>query len=280
MSESDFSLSELEELSYYDFMGYMDVPFFNIGGIGSIDRLAELCKISKDSNILEVGCGTGGNSCYLAKKYGCKITGIDIAGNMIKKAKSRAKELNLTNLVTFQLADAYNLVFPLNSFDVVLTIFVSQFLNKQLAFPEFYRVLKPRGHIGINETYKADEVPLEAINKVCEGEKIYQELTKLPFKLNTPTQWKQAFVTNKFVNIFIEEFPNFQQEAISPNVISEFGGWWKLFKTLWKMLYLAIKSKKIRSQFGKISKGKRLLLRDKNAAKYIGYILIVGEKPE
>jgi len=45
MPEDDLSIKELEELSYYDFMGYMDVPFFNIGGVGSIDRLAELCEI-------------------------------------------------------------------------------------------------------------------------------------------------------------------------------------------------------------------------------------------
>lgn len=280
MSENGLSISELEELSYYDFMGYMDVPFFNIGGAGSIDRLAELCKISKDSNVLEVGCGTGGNSCYLAKKYGCNITGIDIAEHMIKKAQRRANQLDLTSLVTFQIGDAYHLEFPPNSFDVVLTVFVSQFLDKQLAFPEFYRVLKPRGRLSINEIYKADEVPLEAVDNVREGERTYQELTELPFKINTPTEWKQAFETNKFIKVFVEEFPNFQLQSISLNIISEFGGWWKLIKTLGKMLSLAIKSQKIRSRFGKISKGKQLLLRDKDAAKYIGYILVIGEKPE
>jgi len=279
MSEDDFSISEVEELSYYDFMGYMNVPYFNIGGIGSIDRLAELCKISEESNVLEVGCGTGGNSCYLAQKYGCNITGIDIAEHMIKKAQHRAKELSLNNPVTFQLGDAYRLGFPLNSFDVVLTVFVSQFLNKQLAFPEFLRVLKPGGHLGINEIYKADEIPPEAVDNVCKGERIYQELTELPFKLNTPTEWKQAFETNIFINVLAEEYPNVQQQAISLKIINEFGGWWKLIKTLGEMLLLAIKSKKIRSRFGKISKGKQLLLRDKDAAKYIGYILVVGEKP-
>jgi hypothetical protein len=46
MAEDDLSLEELEELSYYDFMGYMDVPVFNTGGVGSMDRLAELCQMS------------------------------------------------------------------------------------------------------------------------------------------------------------------------------------------------------------------------------------------
>jgi hypothetical protein len=39
----------------------------NIGGVASIDRLAELCRIGENSKVLVVGCGTGGNSCYLPK---------------------------------------------------------------------------------------------------------------------------------------------------------------------------------------------------------------------
>jgi ubiquinone/menaquinone biosynthesis C-methylase UbiE len=279
MPEDNLSLDELEELSYYDFMGYMDVPFFNIGGVGSIDRLAELCEIRKNSKVLVVGCGTGGNSCYLAQAYGCHIIGIDIAENMIKKAQRRAEELNLTDRVTFQLGDAYHLEFPPDSFDVVLTVFVSQFLDKQRAFPEFARALKRGGHLGINEMYKADEVPPEAVNNVHEGEQLFQELTELPFRLNSTTEWRQAFETAKLTTIVVKEYPNFKQQGGSLKIIREFGGWRKLIKTLGKMLLLAAKSKKIRSRFGKISKGKRLLLRDKVTSKYIGYILVIGEKP-
>jgi ubiquinone/menaquinone biosynthesis C-methylase UbiE len=156
MPVDEYFLKEIEDLSYYDFMGYLDVPFFNIGGVASIDRLAELCRICKDMNVLVVVCGTGGNACYLAQTYGCQVTGIDIAENMIQKAKLRAKELNLTDRVSFQLGDAYNLQFPLVSFDVVLTIFVSQFLDNECAFPEFVRVMKNGGFLGINEMYKTD----------------------------------------------------------------------------------------------------------------------------
>jgi hypothetical protein len=53
------AVKEIEELEYYDFMGYMGVPFFNVGGAASMDRLAELCRIEEDAVALDVGCGTG-----------------------------------------------------------------------------------------------------------------------------------------------------------------------------------------------------------------------------
>ena len=273
------SPEELEELSYYDFMGYMDVPFFNIGGVGSIIRLAELCEIWEKSKVLVVGCGTGGNSCHLAQTYGCHITGIDISEHMIQKAQLRAEELNLADSVTFQLGDAYHLQFPSDSFDVVLTVFVSQFLDKERAFPEFVRVMKTGGSLGINEMYKADGIPPKAIINVRESEQVFQELTELPFTLNSPTEWRQIFETATLTNIVVEEYPNFRQHGMSLKIVKEFGGWEKMVKTLGQMLLLAAKSKKIRSRFGKISKGKRLLLRDKVATKYVGYVLVVGKKP-
>jgi hypothetical protein len=58
----------------------------------------------------------------------------------------------------------------------------------------------------------------------------------------------------------------------------EFGGWWKITKTIWEMLVLAARSKKIRQRMGLISKGKRILLHDRVASKYLGYILCVGQK--
>jgi ubiquinone/menaquinone biosynthesis C-methylase UbiE len=278
MSVDEYSLKEIEDLSYYDFMGYLDVPFFNIGGVASIERLAELCRIVEDMNVLVVGCGTGGNACYLAQTYGCQVTGIDIAENMIQKATLRAEELNLTDRVTFQLGDAYNLQFPSGSFDGVLTVFVSQFLNKGRAFPEFVRVMKNGGFLGINEMYKSDVIPPEATDSVREGERLFQDLTELPFTLISPSEWQRLFESASLTNIIIEEYHGVSQQRNSLKIIKDFGGWGKLIKTLGKIVVLSAKSKKLRSRFGKISKGKRLLLQDKIASNYIGYILVAGRK--
>ena len=278
MPKKSLTFKEIEELDYYDFMGYMEVPFFNIGGTSSIDRLAELCKINEESKILVVGCGTGGNSCYLANKYGCQIVGIDIAKLMIEHAQERAKTLGLTDLVTFQVGDAYNLEFPNDSFDVVLTVFVSQFLDLHQAFPGFLRVIRPGGYLGINEMYRADEVPEEVLAKVEEGEEVFREITELSFTLRSPSIWREAFETSGFWDVYIEEYSEPKQSS-SLEMVEEFGGWGKIIATLWDMLVLALKSKRLRQRFGKISRGKRMLLRDRVASKYIGYILCVGKKP-
>jgi hypothetical protein len=72
LSKKDLALSQIEELGYYDFMAYLQVPFFNIGGIPSLELLAERCRIDESSHILDVGCGTGGNACHIALKLDVK----------------------------------------------------------------------------------------------------------------------------------------------------------------------------------------------------------------
>jgi SAM-dependent methyltransferase len=272
------TLKEIESLGYYDFMGYLGVPFFNFGGFSSIDRLAELCQITEHTRILEVGCGTGANACYLAKKYGCRVVGVDISEHMVSYALNRAAEMSLTDHVTFMLGDAYCLEFPDEDFDVVLTVFVSQFLDPARAFPEFYRVLKDGGYLGVNEMYKADNVPLEALDHVNHGERVFSELTDLPFTIRSPASWRSAFESARFSDVLMEETSNASQPPYASNIVDEFGGWGKLVGTLWRTFSLALRSGKLRGRYAKIGRAKGVLLRDKVANRYLGYILCIGRK--
>jgi len=277
MSRS-LTLKEIERLSYYDFMGYIGVPFFNTGGTASMDRLAEFCHITENTKVLEVGCGTGGNACYLTKRYGCTVVGVDIAEHMVEYAQRRAAELGLTDKVSFKVGDAYRLELTDRGFDAVLTVFVSQFLDPARAFPEFLRVLKPGGYLGINEMYRADHVPPEAIDRVDYGERVFKELTDLPFTLRNQSTWGLAFVSAGFTEVIVDKHSNVSQRPYALNMVDEFGGWSKLIGTLWEVLVLELRSRKMRERFSKISEGKRVLLRDKVASKYIGYILCSGRK--
>ncbi len=272
-------IEEIEKLGYYDFMGYLEVPFFNIGGVGSMDKLAKLLGLEEGTRVLEVGCGTGGNACYLANKYGCHITGIDIAEQMVKQAQLRAEELDLTDKVSFKIGNAYDLDFPDGSFDVIYTIFVSQFLDPSKAYKEFSRVLVRDGRLGINEMYREAEIPPEIKKKVDEGEQVFREMTELPFNVRSDIEWKNYFLDNGFINIEIEKFTNVARSGEALKMVKEMGGWWRIIKTLWEMLILMAKSKKIRQRVGLIGKGKGILVNDRVNSQYIGYILCVGLKP-
>jgi len=268
------SIEEIENLSYYDFMAYLNAPFFNLGGVSSIDDLAEMCEISEGNKVLVVGCGTGWNSCYLAREFGCSIVGIDIAEGMVEKAKERVEE-DLMDKVKFEVGDAYDLQFGDNSFDAVINVFVCQFLDLKKAFKEFKRVLKPGGFIGVNEMYKATDIPEEAAEIIDKGEEIFQEIIDLPFKYNTITYWKKAFEEAMLQDIQIEENP--YKSIKIRKLIKDIGGMKYLFKTMGRIIKYAWKSKKLRHRFGLLSKGKRVF-RNKEAKKYIGYILGVGKK--
>ncbi len=276
MPREKLDIKEIEELGYYDFMGYLEVPFFNIGGASSMDKLIEMCGIDGNSEVLEVGCGTGGNACYVARATGCRVTGIDIAEHMVAEAKRRAEKEGLADRVTFSVGDAYSLQYPDGAFDSVLTVFVSQFLDLERAFPEFLRVLKPGGRLGINEMSKQDIVPAEAVERVKYGEQVFRDLTGLPFNIKSNEEW-----TTQLRAAGYEEAACTMSTGASYNLstISEFGGWLKLLGTLAELAVLAARSSKLRKRMATISKGKGVLLRDKIASKYIGYILCVGTKP-
>jgi ubiquinone/menaquinone biosynthesis C-methylase UbiE len=123
-------------------MSYLGASFYQVGGPKSTLKLAEQCHIDKNSEVLEVGCGTGYNAILIAKKFGCTVIGVDIAEVSVQKALERAEEEDITDKVTFRIGDAYELPFEDGSFDVVITEFVSQFLDMTLALKEFTRVLR------------------------------------------------------------------------------------------------------------------------------------------
>lgn len=82
---------------------------------GQKEFLAEIVERGKDQ-ILEIGTGTGAMSIFLAW-LGFSVTSVDINSKIIELAKQVARKLNAR--VTFEVADAFHLPFPDNSFSLV-----------------------------------------------------------------------------------------------------------------------------------------------------------------
>lgn len=114
--------------------------------IDLIEELLTWAGIGQASNILDVGCGIGGSSLYLAEKFNASATGITLSPIQAKRAAQRAQEADLTSRVRFEVADALEMPFSDDSFDFVWSMESGEHMpDKQKFLAECYRVLKPGG---------------------------------------------------------------------------------------------------------------------------------------
>ncbi len=97
-------------------------------------------------NIIDVGCGIGGSTLHLAQKFGSNATGITLSPVQASRAKERAKEAGLDNQVRFEVANALEMPFADNTFDLVWSLESGEHMPDKTKFlAECYRVLKPGG---------------------------------------------------------------------------------------------------------------------------------------
>lgn len=139
-----------------------------LGGRKATDELIELCHIDKDSYVLDVGCGVGVTPCYLAKRHGCRVVGVDIRDRMIDRSNERAKREGVEDRVEFRVADAQDLPFEDDLFDAVICESVLAMVpDKPKAMHEYVRVTKPEGYVGLNEsTWIKTPPPVELVEWV------------------------------------------------------------------------------------------------------------------
>ena len=97
-------------------------------------------------NILDVGCGIGGSTLHLAQKFGSTATGITLSPVQASRAKERAVEASLESRVHFEVANALEMPFADNTFDLVWSLESGEHMPDKAKFlQECYRVLKPGG---------------------------------------------------------------------------------------------------------------------------------------
>lgn len=118
-----------------------------------IDLIEELLQwaapIQATDRILDVGCGIGGSSLYLAEKFNAHVTGITLSPVQADRARERAQAAGLAAgkpSADFQVANALEMPFADQSFDLVWSLESGEHMPDKLKFmQECYRVLKPGG---------------------------------------------------------------------------------------------------------------------------------------
>lgn len=123
--------------------------------------LAERAAITELDLVLDVGCGIGGPARYLAANLGCEVTGIDLTPELCEVAAELTRRVGLDDKVTIRQADALDLPFDDDAFDVVWTQHVSMNIeDKARFFAELRRVLITGGRLAFFDLLAGPNQPI------------------------------------------------------------------------------------------------------------------------
>lgn len=121
----------------------------------------EYAAIAKGNTVLDLGSGAG-NDAFVARAIvgeEGEVIGVDMTETMIQKSREISTQLGLKN-VKFRLGEIEDLPLAADRVDVVISNCVLNLVpDKQKAFAEVKRVLKPGGHFCISDVVLKGDLP-------------------------------------------------------------------------------------------------------------------------
>lgn len=242
----------------------------HIGGVAATEALVGLCHIDQGSYVLDVGCGAGATACFLAKRVGCRVAGVDILEEMVKRSRERAAREKVADRTEFRVADAQDLPFEDGLFDAVITESVTAFPeDKQRAVNEYARVTKAGGYIGLNETAWLKTPPPAEVVAWAEQD------VGASVKPLTPDAWAGLLEAAGLTEIVAKTYAiDVQDEA--KGIVRRYG-LGGMLRVLGRALRLYARSPAYRKFVKGV--GQQGIVPD-NLAAYFGYGLFVGRKRE
>jgi SAM-dependent methyltransferase len=128
------------------------VDHFHARGFPATVELADRLPVQSGQHILDIGCGLGGPARYIATRFRCKVSGVDITQPFVEAANKLTALLRMQDRVTIEHGDGQRLPYANAVFDGAYTQHVTMNVaDRPRFFAEAYRVLKPLAFFALTE---------------------------------------------------------------------------------------------------------------------------------
>jgi sarcosine/dimethylglycine N-methyltransferase len=134
----------------------------------TIDRMAEqTTRLSKGASVLDLGAGFGGTARYLARRFGARVTALNLSEVENERNRAMTAAQNLGDLVQVVDGSFQALPFPAESFDVVWSQDAILHSNDRAqVLREAARVLRPGGEFVFTDPMQADDCPPQVLDPI------------------------------------------------------------------------------------------------------------------
>jgi SAM-dependent methyltransferase len=258
-SITHLTATDVAQLDPYAFLAVLGKRVIHPGGRRSSEELFRQASFQPDQQVLDVGCGVGTSAVAIARRFGAKVTAVDISPIMLTRARSHVQHAGLAGQVTVTYGDILALDVPDNTFDRVIAEAVTMFVDRPRAVRELIRVCKPGGRVLATEFFWREPPTPEArevfLGQVCPG-----------MHVDTLEEWVRLYEGAGLGNTQVVSGPfemmtpaGFLSDEGIANCLAIMG------RTMTRLSYLR--------------KMAWLMPRLQRAVPYLGYLLVVGEKP-
>jgi SAM-dependent methyltransferase len=257
--DAPLTTAEVNALDPYQFLAVLGKRIIHPGGREATEELFRLADLRPDLAVLDVGCGVGTTAIAVARRFGSRVTAVDIAPLMLQRARANVRRAGLADRVAVAHGDILALTFPDASFDRVLAEAVTMFVDRPRAARELVRVCRPGGRVLATEFVWRRPPSTEArqvfLEEVCPG-----------LKFDTPEDWIALYQDAGLKNV---QTASGAFAMMTPRGFVSDEGLANSLRFMARGF----------SRLAYLRKMAWLMPRMQRAVPYLGYVVVAGDKP-